>query len=199
MRIVCLASGGIDSSVLMLMLKNMNHEVFPLFVNYGQKAEKIEYVHFHKVCKFLKLEPEIIDVSGLGKLSIGLTNQNLLFSDDPFFPARNLLLLTIGLQHAYTKSIRVVSIGSLGNSVFPDQTKQFLSGAEIALNSSVREPIKILSPLIDLNKREVVELAKKYGLPLELTYSCHIGTLQPCGQCMGCKERKSVEKFSLED
>jgi len=194
MKVVCLASGGIDSSVLMLMLKNMGHEVFPLHVNYGQKAAMMELKSFSKVCEFLEIKPEVIDISGIGKLSIGMTKPDLSYNDNPLFPARNLLLLTVGAVYAYTKSITVISIGSLSNSTFPDQTKEFMKNSETTLNIAIQEQIKILTPLIDLNKREVVDLARKYNFPLEITYSCYIGLSNPCGKCMSCKEREAAEK-----
>jgi 7-cyano-7-deazaguanine synthase len=195
MKVVCLASGGIDSSVLMLMLKQMGHEVFPLHINYGQKAATMERNAFCKVCEFLEVKPEVIDISDIGKISVGLTNPDLSHNDNPLFPARNLLLLTIGAAYAHAKSIKVVSIGSLSNSIFPDQTKEFMKSAEATLNISIQEQIKILTPLIDLNKREVVDLARKYNFPLEITYSCHVGLPNPCGKCMSCKERQAAEKI----
>ncbi|MDE1863001.1 MAG: 7-cyano-7-deazaguanine synthase [Thaumarchaeota archaeon] len=195
MKVICLASGGIDSSVLMLMLKRMRHEVFPLHINYGQKAAMMEQKSFYKICEFLKIKPEVIDISNIGKLSIGLTKPDLSYSDSPFFPARNLLLLTIASIYAHTKSIKVISIGSLSNSIFPDQTKEFMKSSETTLNIAIQEQIKILTPLIDLNKREVIELARKYNFPLEITYSCHIGSPDPCGKCMSCKERQTIEKI----
>jgi len=197
MKVVCLASGGIDSSVLMLMLKNMGHEVFPLHVNYGQKSASMELGSFHKVCGFLEIKPKVIDIPGIGELSIGMTKTDFSYTDNPLFPARNLLLLTIAAAYAYTKSIKVISIGSLSNSTFPDQTKEFMKNSETTLNTAIQGQLKILTPLIDLNKREVVDLARKYYLPLEITYSCYIGSSNPCGKCMGCKEREAAEKIHI--
>ncbi|HXG74086.1 MAG TPA: 7-cyano-7-deazaguanine synthase [Candidatus Nitrosotenuis sp.] len=194
MKVVCLASGGIDSSVLMLMLKQMEHEVLPIHINYGQKAAEMERNAFYKVCEFLRIKPEIIDITDIGKISVGLTNPNLTHNDNPLFPARNLLLLTVAASYAIAKSVKVISIGSLANSIFPDQTKEFVKNAESTLGVATQEQIKILTPLIDLNKREVVELARKYDFPLGITYSCHLGLPSPCGKCMSCKEREVAEK-----
>lgn len=195
MKVVCLASGGIDSSVLMRMLKQMGHEIFPLHINYGQKAAEMERNAFCKVCEFLEVKPEVFDIPDIGKTSVGLTNPKLSHEDNPLFPARNLLLLTVAASYALAKSIKVVSIGSLANSIFPDQTKEFIKNAEATLNVATQDRIKILTPLIDLNKREVIDLARKYEFPLGITYSCYLGLKNPCGKCMSCKEREAAEKI----
>lgn len=194
MKVVCLASGGIDSSVLMFMLKKSNHEVCPLHINYGQKAEKMELKSVQEICKILNLSLEVIDVPGLAKISSGLTDPHISVSEYPLFPARNLLLLAIGSSYASTKSIEVISIGLLANPIFPDQTIKFVKSTENAINDAMGT-MKILVPFIELNKREVVGLAKKYEFPLNLTYSCYEGLENPCGKCASCQERTKVENF----
>ena len=42
MKIVALASGGIDSTLMMKMLMENNYEVNPLFINYGQLSYEKE-------------------------------------------------------------------------------------------------------------------------------------------------------------
>lgn len=193
MKVVCLASGGIDSSLLMYMLKKKNHEIFPLYVDYGHKSAKMEFSAYQKICRFLDITPEVIKINEISKISSGLTDPSISPIEHPFFPARNLLFLTIGASYAYEKSIRIIAIGLLDNAVFPDQTKEFIKNAETAICSAIGSQIKILNPLIELDKREVIALAKKYEFPLGLTYSCHVGSSEPCGKCMGCKERLSAE------
>lgn len=197
MKVVCLASGGIDSSVLMFMLKKSNHEVFPLHVNYGQKAEKMELKSTQKVCEILNLSLEVMNIPGLGIISSGLTNSQISATENPLFPARNLLLLTIGSSYAFTKSIKVISIGLLTNPTFPDQTIKFVKSSETSISDAVGTSMKLLVPFIELNKREVVSLATKYDFPLDLTYSCYEGSEPPCERCASCQERKKVE--SLKD
>ena len=195
MKVVCLASGGIDSSVLMFMLKKSNHEVCPLHINYGQKAEKMELKSVQEICKILNLSLEVIDIPGLAKISSGLTDLHISASEHPLFPARNLLLLAIGFSYASTKSIGVISIGLLANPVFPDQTIKFVKSLENTINDAMSTSMKILVPFIELNKREVVSLSKKYEFPLNLTYSCYEGLENPCGKCASCQERTKVENF----
>ena len=46
----------------------------------------------------------------------------------------------------------------------------------------------IVTPLINFDKNQVIELAKKHGVPLDKTYSCHTGGDTYCGKCVACKE-----------
>ncbi len=43
-----------------------------------------------------------------------------------------------------------------------------------------------------MEKEEVVEMGKKYCLPLEKTWSCTNGNKYPCGVCSSCKQRADV-------
>ena len=188
MKIVCLASGGIDSSLLMFLLQKSNHEIFPLHVSYGQKSEKMELASYNKICKFLKLNPIVIDAKGLKEIKSGLTTTNLSSIKNSFFPARNLLFVTIGGSYAFSNSIKTISLGFLDNSKFLDQNSKFVKKSEELLNYILNYNITILTPMINLDKREIFNLAKKHNFPLNLTYSCHSGTNPPCSKCHACKD-----------
>lgn len=192
MRVVCLSSGGIDSSVILHMLKQKKYEILPLYVDYGHKSAQMEIKSLMKICYKLKLESKIIKLDELRTISSGLTDSNISHIDHPFFPNRNLLLLTIAASYAYQNSINIVSIGLLDNVIFPDQNKEFVSNAEKTISISLGQEIKILTPLIELDKKEVVGLAKKHQISLEFTYSCYSGESIPCGNCKACVERKSA-------
>ena len=60
--------------------------------------------------------------------------------------------------------------------------------------------MKILAPLISLDKRGIVRLAAKVGAPLSLTWSCYAGLKKPCGRCDSCKLRaKGFSAAGVED
>lgn len=195
MRVVVLSSGGVDSSVVMMLLKSKGHLLFPLFVDYGQLAAEAEWESCKRICNFLKLEPERLDISGFGEsIPSGLTDSSLDVEEEAFVPTRNLLFLTLGAAHGYVKSAHVVAIGLLSNPIFPDQTEEFVQEAQKAISKALGLNVSILAPLISLNKYDTLMLARKYGLPLEFTYSCHSGNQEPCGRCISCRERIAAEK-----
>lgn len=195
MRIVVLASGGVDSSIMMLLLKKEGHEILPLFIDYGQLARNKEWSACQKMCNFLELEPHRIDISGFGKsIPSGITNDELDIETSAFLPTRNLLFLTLGAAYAHVRSSSSVAIGLLSNPIFPDQTVDFLQTTEKSISTALGVNMKILAPLISLDKRDTLKLANKYGLPLDLTSSCHSSSERPCGRCISCKERIAAEK-----
>lgn len=195
MRVVALSSGGVDSSVTMLLLKKKDYSIFPLFVNYGQLSAEREWNACQRICEFLDLKPERMDVQGFGKLvASGITSRNCDVEKEAFLPTRNLLFLTLGAAYGYAKAAHVVAIGLLSNPIFPDQTSDFVQEAQKTISKALGIDITILAPLISLDKSDTLRLARKYGLPIEYTYSCHSGGEKPCGRCISCKERIAAER-----
>ena len=193
MRIVVLASGGIDSALMISMFRKDEHEILPLHINYGHLAEEKEWECCKKICESHSLEPFRMDITGFGKLPSGLTDKTLDIYEKAFLPTRNLTFITLGAAYAYSKSCDVVAIGLLSNPIFPDQTKDFIEKAQISISTALGKPLHILSPLIDLDKRDVLRLAEEFGLS-RITYYCHAGGETPCGKCISCRERIAAEK-----
>jgi 7-cyano-7-deazaguanine synthase len=88
-----------------------------------------------------------------------------------------------------------VAIGLLNpvDSLFPDQTADFLRKAEDMIEVAMKKRITVLAPLIEFTKVDVISLAKTRGL--RDTYSCHAGGDEPCGKCVACIEiAKAMER-----
>jgi len=195
LRVVALSSGGVDSSVMMQLLKKSDCRLFPLFIDYGQLAANAEWEACQKICQYLDLKPIRMDVRGFGHLiPSGLTSRKLDIEKEAFLPTRNLLFLTLGAAYGYVKSAYVIAIGLLSNPIFPDQTKEFVQEAQRSISRALGVDVTILTPLISLNKFDTLRLARKHRLPIEYTYSCHSGSREPCGCCISCKERITAEK-----
>lgn len=195
LSIVLLASGGLDSAVMAALAKQQGLTIHPLFIDYGQLSKKLELSACKKALSALGLpSPNIADVNGFGKLTpSGLTDVSRDVFLDAFLPGRNMLFLLLGANFAYEKDAAAVAIGLLKEeaSLFPDQTRKFLNMAEELLSFSIGREIKIVAPLIDLNKSDVVQIAKEFGI--DNTYSCHAGGSEPCGICVACREFEGLE------
>jgi len=190
MSLVTLVSGGLDSTLMSILAKEEGVTLFPLFVDYGQLCSEQEWeacVHVHK--RFELPSPTRMDLAGFGKTILsGLTNKALRVNEDAFLPGRNLLFLLAGCAYAYSKNSNAVAIGLLSEDthIFPDQTKDFVEKGHLAISLALNRNIRIIAPLIELNKHDVLAIAKKKGI--EGTYSCHAGTLPTCGSCIACRQ-----------
>jgi 7-cyano-7-deazaguanine synthase len=193
MSIVTLVSGGLDSTLTAILIKEECIKQYPLFIDYGQICKEAEW----KACcsAFLKYDlpdPRIMEIGGFGRLiSSGLTDSNARINEDAFLPGRNLLFLVVGAAYAYQTDSDAVAIGLLNEKfhLFPDQTENFINKAEEIINLSIGHKIKVLTPLMKFSKADVVALAQKRNI--EGTYSCHVGVYPPCGKCVSCLEIKN--------
>lgn len=190
MSLVNLVSGGLDSTLVGVMAREEGLHVYPLFVDYGQRAGRQEWEACQQVHKRHGLSmPARVDVSGFGRVvRSGLTSSELDVRNDAFTPGRNLLFLLVGSSFAYQVGATAVSIGLLSEqfSLFPDQRPNFVRKAEEAIEAALARRISVLTPLADFSKADVIELAQSKGITG--TYSCHLGGSQACGRCIACLE-----------
>lgn len=187
---VNMVSGGLDSTLIGVMAKEEGVEHFPLFIDYGQRAASREWETCKAVHSALGLPvPTRMDLSGYGRvIASGLTRQELDVKANAFTPGRNLMFLLMGGAYAYQQGASAVTIGLLAEefSLFPDQKRQFVAQAETTISAAMGQSIKMLTPLIEFSKADVVKLAQAKGI--SGTYSCHTGNSVPCGQCIACLE-----------
>ncbi|MDB1124694.1 7-cyano-7-deazaguanine synthase [Vibrio algarum] len=190
MSVVSLLSGGLDSCLMAQLIKESGVNQIAFFVNYGQLNYEREYnsarLHANKIGIAV---PNKLDISGYGNLiTSGLTTSEKHIVDDAFLPGRNLLLLLSASSFAIQNGCDTVAMGLLreDTAIFPDQTDDFLISAENTINKCLGKRIKILTPLREFYKKDVVTLAKKKGI--QTYYSCHKGDETPCGKCISCKE-----------
>lgn len=198
MGIVTLVSGGIDSTLMSLMAQEECIKLFPLFIDYGQLGAAKEW----EACKRLHARyglPEVtrMDMSGFGKtIPSGITDPHLRINEDAFLPGRNLLFVLAGAAYAFRVQASSVAIGLLNpaHHLFPDQTREFVQSCEAMIETAIGKRIRVLAPLIELSKSDVLAMARARGL--SGTYSCHAGGDTPCGSCVACVEIASAEERS---
>lgn len=195
MGIVTLVSGGLDSTVMAALTKEEGLDQFPLFIDYGQINRDRELDACRRnFGKHGLPAPQVARLGGYGALlSSGLTDPRKHILEDAFLPCRNLMFLTVGAAYAFQREATAVGIGLLDDafSLFPDQTRGFISDAEALLYRGLGKSIKLATPLISFSKADVLEIAKVMGITG--TYSCHAGTETPCGVCVACREYIGLE------
>lgn len=195
MALVTLVSGGLDSTLMAVLALETGIQQFPLFVDYGQRSKRRELDACRRsLSKFGLPRPALVNIRGYGTLiRSGLTNKRLHVMHDAFTPGRNLMFLLLGAAYAYKKNADGVAIGLLSEStsLFPDQTRSFLTHAESLICEALGRQMRVVAPLSTFAKQDVIRLARSKGI--KRAYSCHVGGPRPCGKCIACREFKTTE------
>lgn len=190
MKILLLFSGGLDSTVLCKKLIREGHEVHLISFDYGQN-HKIELEYAAKFAIRESLVHRTIDISFYGKLVNCFLTRGI---GSPVVTNRNTLMTVVANTIAAEEGFDAVALGvqSGDNAVFADCRDEFFKKLADVFTASDNKNIPILTPLIDMTKQEVVNLAADLGVDVNSTYSCYEGTETPCGICVSCINRKEA-------
>ena len=87
-----------------------------------------------------------------------------------------------------------IGANQIDYSGYPDCRKEFLDSFGAAVKKGTKagasgSKLEICAPLIKKNKQQIVNMALKLNVPLDLTWSCYAGTKKPCGVCNSCRLR----------
>lgn len=198
-KILVLASGGLDSTVLAVLYQSLGYEVHLMYIKYGQVNEEKELNKLYDLMDDFDISPE--DNLHLSKISMAHSTGGCLDKDNPnpYVEMRNLVFLSHAVSLAESLKIDKVAIGFISTAGnYPDATEQFLADMNImSLNSA---GIEILAPLIHLNKAGVYKLGHKLGVSLLDTHSCNYSGGEPCGQCVDCVDiLKLIKDCNIPD
>ncbi len=203
--IVVLLSGGLDSSTVTGIAKKAKANIYGLSFDYGQRHKKelnsavIIAKHFEiQEFKIVKLDLSLWGGSSLTDTQKNIPTDGIQNNKIPntYVPGRNTIFISVALSYAEAIDADYIGLGvnALDYSGYPDcrpdYIKKFQELAQLS-NKRGREhnPIKLWTPLIDLNKEEIIELAFLNNVPLDKTWSCYSGNSQPCGKCDSCRIR----------
>jgi 7-cyano-7-deazaguanine synthase len=207
-KAVCLLSGGLDSTVTTYYAVSHHYDVATLTFSYGQQHDR-ELKCARKINELLSIKDHVeiaIDFSHLTTTSLiksttqEITSHKLenIGSHIPstYVPARNIIFLSLALSWAETLHCDAIFIGvnAIDYSGYPDCRPEFISAFEKTAALGTKQgvddtPIKIVAPLIDMNKAEIIQLGIDLKVPFEHTWSCYRGQEQACGQCDSCQLR----------
>jgi 7-cyano-7-deazaguanine synthase len=199
-----LLSGGIDSATCVQLMRR----------RYGVRALTFEY---HGIARreleaaraiaraagisehrFVRL-PDLREASDIRRAS---------FAGMPstFIPMRNGIFYSLAASYAEEVGADLIVGGHNNDDVrtFADAAPAFFDGLERAFR--VGSPIlrkrrtRILLPLSEKTKAQVVRLAYSLEVPLGLTWSCHREGGSHCWECDGCRARMAAfEKAGVVD
>ena len=201
---VCLVSGGMDSCVTVAIASEENDELAFLHISYGQRTEQRERRAFNEIADYyhskLRLVVSIEHLSRIGGSSltdhqIPVSSANLGATGIPssYVPFRNSHFLSIATSWAEAIQANRIYIGAVAedSSGYPDCRPEFYAAFQrvIDLGTKPQTALEIRTPIISLQKREIVLRGQSLGAPLELTWSCYQESEQACGACDSCALR----------
>ena len=204
-----LASGGADSSILLVELSQTYSEVLPVYVRNGLAWEEAE---IHWLRRFLDAvsRPSIrpLEILDLPMQDVYHSHWSISGSSVPdhtsgweevYLPGRNLILVAKTAVFCSMRGIGTIALAPLKTNLFSDSSPAFFSGFQRVIEEALGRRFEIITPFAQFTKREVME--KGRNLPLELTFSC----LSPhgmdhCGACNKCAERiQAYAEAGLKD
>lgn len=206
-RAVVLLSGGLDSTTALFWAKARGYAPACLCVDYGQRHRRElaaaravagrAGADFHVVSlKLAWLKKSSLMDARRPLPDVALARIGRGGIPSTYVPGRNLIFLSLAASLADAEEADAVVLGSnvQDYSGYPDCrpefTRAFGRAAALGTRRAVQgRSLKILTPLVRLDKKGIVLLARQVGAPLELTWSCYAGGARPCGRCDSCKLR----------
>jgi len=207
--IAVLASGGLDSAVLVAERRRHHRAVHPIYVRFGLAWEATEEAYLRRFLETLTdpaprplvvLDAPIAPVYGSHWSLSGEDVPDQDTTDDAvYLPGRNLLLLAQPSVWCALHGVHTIALGTLKGNPFPDATDAFFADFSGLVQRGLEHQLEVITPFGGLVKADVLELGR--GLALEHTLSC----IDPkggrhCGRCNKCAERQhAFSASSIED
>jgi 7-cyano-7-deazaguanine synthase len=204
-KAICLFSGGLDSTTVLYYALKKGYEVSCLTIDYGQRHKR-EIAAARTIARRLECDHKVLKIqmpwggSALTDPSIRVPKRKKVPSRGipvTYVPSRNIIFLSLAFSWAEVLDAEAVFIGvnQLDYSGYPDCRHDFLKAFEKAIRCGTKRgvekhPVKIVTPLLDLTKREIVVMANKLQVPVDKTWSCYSGGKNPCGKCDACLLRE---------
>jgi len=203
---VALLSGGMDSAAAAAWARAEGFELVTLAIDYGQR-HRVELAAAERISRWLGAAEHVVvpvDLRPVGgsALTGDIAVPKKSGADSipvTYVPARNTLFLAIalGLAEARAAGAIVIGVNRVDYSGYPDCRPEFLSAFERLVEVGTRAGVegrapRVLAPLLDLPKSEIVRLGARLDVPFGDTVSCYDPTSDgaACGRCDACRLRR---------
>lgn len=224
-KALVLSSGGCDSTTCVgIAVKDVGYEnVSTVSVFYGQKHNK-ELECADKVADFYNVKHYVLDLSNVLQYS----NCSLMKNSTEEIPmmsyAEQIEKNGEGKVSTYVpfrNGLMLSAVAALAQSIYPDDdvdiylgahaddaagrayadcSEEFTSAMNTAIVIGTYGKVRVVDPLVNLNKAGVVKLGLSIGVPYKYTWSCYAGGDKPCGHCGTCIDRaKAFEANGISD
>jgi 7-cyano-7-deazaguanine synthase len=203
-KAIVLLSGGVDSSTSLALMKSQGYACYALSIAYQQR-HSYELRSAERIASTLGVvEHRVVslDIGQWGGSSI--TDSDLCVPESgqekpsTYVPARNLIFLSTAAAWAEVVGASVICISANQDDYtnYPDCRPEFFNAFELAANMGTRcgeedKGVRVVTPLIQHTKSEIVQLGLDLGVDFSLTWSCYHPQEgdKPCLRCDACDLR----------
>ena len=170
-------SGGIDSTACAHLLAQQGEDVDGIFIDYGQPAAKVEERAVTAITTRLGIHLAIWRVS----------------TPEPFTAGeligRNAFLIFAALFLTRARP-GMLAMGVHSGTRYYDCSEPFVAALARLVAEHTDGRVSFVAPFANWSKRDIYEYFVGAGLPIDLTYSCEVGSEPACGKCTSCRDRK---------
>ena len=209
---VVLFSGGLHSTTILALAKDLGYAPYALSVGYGQRhsSELAAAKHIGKKMGVVRHEVVNLDLTRFG--GSALTDSSIAVPITPgkdheipitYVPARNTILLSLAL--GWAESLGGLDIFYGANAVdysgYPDCRPEYVESFERMANLATKAGVEAINndnrfrvhaPIIGMSKSEIIQLGATLGVDYSQTVSCYqandLG--EACGECESCRLRQ---------
>jgi 7-cyano-7-deazaguanine synthase len=220
-KAVLLLSGGLDSATVGAIAREQGFDIYALSFRYGQR-HAMELEAASKVADMLNVvEHKIADIDlrlfGGSALTDTMDVPKSRSDADiahgipiTYVPARNTIFLSFALAWAEVLKAYDIFIGvnALDYSGYPDCRPEFIRAYEEMANLATaygvekNQRIRIHTPIIHLNKADIIREGLRLNVHYSVTLSCYDPNVdgKACGACDACILRaKGFAEAGIED
>jgi 7-cyano-7-deazaguanine synthase len=207
---VVLLSGGLDSTTVLAYAIDAGFVAHAMTFRYGQR-HTVEIESARRIASAYDVSDHIVVDIDLRTFGGSALTSDLAVPKDrtagemqhgipiTYVPARNTIFLSYALAWSEVLGASDIFIGvnAIDYSGYPDCRPEYVAAFERMANLATRggvegtTPVRIRVPLIDLTKREIIELGLRLGVDYSLTSSCYdpLPDGVACGRCDACRLR----------
>ncbi len=199
MASIVLLSGGLDSLVAAWAAREEHPPRLALTFDYGQRAARREAEAALCIAAEMGADHRLVKLPWMARLmpaSLSDPDSDLGAADDAsvWVPARNAVFVSIAAAHAEALDCDTIVCGFNAEEAetFPDNSPEFIDRCNAMLELATQNDPAVLSPTVDLNKREIAALGIELGAPLHLAWSCYGPGPEHCWECPSCKRLRAA-------
>ena len=205
-KVLVLFSGGLDSTTALAIAQSKGYKITALTINYKQRHDYEITASKNIIASYSDISHIIFDIdltriggSALTDSSINVPSEESSGIPITYVPARNTIFLSIAASYAEKLKISEIYIGvnAIDYSGYPDCRPDFIASLEKMINLGTKSgsegsSFKIITPLINMTKAEIIKTGLNLGVDYSDTVSCYSlsNSGKACGNCDSCKFRK---------